>query len=401
MTATELDKALLTDLHKAYYQTRRNKRGTIGQLRFEIDLEANLIELCRQIQNRTYKPEQSTCFIIGHSVKREIFASGFRDKVVHQLLVNYIAPFFERRLIYDCYSCRRGFGTSKGIDRLEHSIRSASQNYTLPAYVLKLDLKDYFLSINKELLYSKIEKSLRSRKNRRDKRVGLELYLCKEILFHDPTKECRIKGRSRDWLGLPRSKSLFSRPEGFGLPLGNLSSQLFSNIYLNDFDHFIKRELGIKHYGRYVDDFYLVHRDKKVLLGALSKITAHLNENYGLIVHPKKIYLQPVEHGVNFLGAYLKPHRRYVTRRVVGAVYKSLLKHEEMLMKMGNKNDKKTLKYIQSRINSYFGYMARFKTFKLRAKLWDICTLQKEYFDCNWKLDRMRLKLSFSNTLYE
>ncbi len=117
-----------------------------------------------------------------------------------------------------------------------------------------------------------------------------------------------MRGSPHDWEGLPQNKSLFYAPLGFGLPIGNLTSQLFSNIYLNNFDHYIKRQLKFKYYGRYVDDIIIIHQDKARLKIAITEIKDYLTINLGLKLHPKKIYLQPVDHGVDFLGALIKPY---------------------------------------------------------------------------------------------
>ncbi|MBQ7074979.1 RNA-directed DNA polymerase [bacterium] len=123
----------------------------------------------------------------------------------------------------------------------------------------------------------------------------------KKIVYDEPTKKGIFKGKKSDYNGLPRTKSLFFTKENCGLPIGNLTSQLFSNIYLNDFDHFVKEELGIKYYGRYVDDFVLIHREKEVLKNLIPQMRNYLQQQLHLTLHPKKIYLQPVQHGVQFL----------------------------------------------------------------------------------------------------
>lgn len=156
------DEELLADVFNAYFSARRNKRNTLAQLKFEINLEANLIKLYEELRNRTYKPLPCTCFITDDPVKREIFSSEFRDRIVHHLLYNYISPIFERRMIYDSYSCRKNKGTLFGIKRLDHHIRSCSNNYMKDAYILKLDLKGYFMSINKQKLYDILVSDLQS-----------------------------------------------------------------------------------------------------------------------------------------------------------------------------------------------------------------------------------------------
>ncbi len=275
------DKQLLNDLFTAYYCARRNKRNTANQLRFELHQERNIFDLYRRITTRTYKPKQSIAFMVFHPVHREVFAANFSDRVVHHLFFNYTNPIFEKTLIEDCYSCRKGKGTSYAVSRLEHHIRSCSANYTRDCYILKLDLQGYFMSINRQLLYDKVEATLRKFENRRNEEgivwkekldMDLVLYLAREIIFHDSVDNYFMKGKPEDWENLPPTKSLFHSAPGCGLPIGNLTSQLFSNVYLNEFDHFMKREMGFRHYGRYVDDFFVVHQDKELLKKASASL---------------------------------------------------------------------------------------------------------------------------------
>src|SRR5574344_1894039 len=127
----EKDALLLTDVFRAYYDARTHKRNTLNQLRFEMNLEGNLVELYRDILEGRYRVGRSVCFIVNKPVKREIFAADFRDRVVHHLLYNYLSPLFEPSFIDDSYACRKGFGTLKGIERIEHHIRSCTENFTL------------------------------------------------------------------------------------------------------------------------------------------------------------------------------------------------------------------------------------------------------------------------------
>lgn len=265
---------LLIDLFKAYYDARRHKRNTRNQLLFEVNLEENLVNLRDELMERTYKVGRSTCFIIEDPVKREIFAADFRDRVVHHLVYNYIMPVFEKTFITDSYSCRKGKGTLYGVKRLEHHVRSCTNNYNNMAYALKMDIQGYFMNINRKRLLDNVMKDLMNyscRKSDTGQCWGRKLdyslifFLLEEIILADPTKNCIIKGKKSDWYGLPDNKSLFKTPADCGLPIGNLTSQLFSNIYLNRLDQMIKRQLREKHYGRYVDDSYIINRCYAVL----------------------------------------------------------------------------------------------------------------------------------------
>jgi hypothetical protein len=140
---------LLFDLFRAYYDARRNKRNTINQLRFELNLEKNLFALYREIKERTYAIRPSIAFIVFEPVQREIFAADFRDRVVHHLVVNYLEPLYEPVLIMDSCSCRKGKGTLFGVNRVKRFMQACSDNYTRDCYILKLDIKGYFMSMSR------------------------------------------------------------------------------------------------------------------------------------------------------------------------------------------------------------------------------------------------------------
>ncbi len=361
------DNILLDDLFQAYFDARKNKRNTINALAFERDFEKNLFELFDDIISGKYQPSPSICFIVNRPVKREIFAADFRDRIVHHLIFNYIAPIFEKSFINDSYSCRKGKGTHYGIKRIDHFIRSCSNNYSRDCYILKLDIKGYFMSINQKLLYDKIATTLKARYRKIDFDLKLILELIKKTIFNDPTINCKIKGDSKDWHGLPRTKSLFSSNEDCGLPIGNLTSQLFGNIYLDYFDHFVKKELKIKHYGRYVDDFVLIHNDQEYLKQTIRIIKTYLHEELHLTLHPKKIYLQHFSKGVQFLGTIIKPYRIYTARRTFGNFFEAIQQHNKIV-----NTHKPTTEEIENFIasmNSYLGILQHYKTYKIRKKI--------------------------------
>jgi len=261
----QVDEKLLQDLFQAYFDARQNKRNTINALAFEKSFEENIFQLHDDLISGRYLPRRSICFIVNQPVKREIFAAHFRDRVVHHLIYNYIAPLFEGTFINDSYSCRVGKGTHYGIKRVDKFIRSCSQNYKKDAYILKLDIQGYFMAINHKILYKIIKETLLKKRKKIQFNLPFILNLIKITIENDSTKNCIVKGNRSNWDGLPKDKSLFTVNNGCGLPIGNLTSQLFGNIYLNALDHFIKRDLNIKYYGRYVDDFILVHSHKAYL----------------------------------------------------------------------------------------------------------------------------------------
>jgi RNA-directed DNA polymerase len=357
---------LVHQLYLAYFDARKNKRNTHNQLAFEVNFESNLIQLADKIHSRAYTPKPSIAFIVNKPVKREIFAAHFSDRVVHHLIYRAINPQVDRHFIHDAYSCRKNKGNLYGIQRAKHFIRSATQNHQQQAFVLKLDIQGYFMHIEHEIIYQKTLDLLD--KNALYNTLSFELidYLLQRTIFNDVAQDCHIKGSGTEWRGLPKDKSLFHTKKGVGLPIGNLTSQLFGNIYLNSFDHYVKKTLKIKHYGRYVDDMLFVHQDKE----RLKSVVAHVNHEVGKIglqLHPKKIYLQSCDHGVLFLGQYIKPYRSYISNRVKHYFYQTLHKVNCLLVET-EAIEWQVMKQIQSSLNAYLGILKHANTYNLIKK---------------------------------
>ncbi|MBD9165435.1 reverse transcriptase domain-containing protein [uncultured Parabacteroides sp.] len=374
---------LLEDIFTAYFDARKGKRNSANQLRFELNLEENLIALYREVKEHRYRVGRSICFMVDYPVKREVFAADFRDRIVHHLLFNHISPIFERTFINDCYSCRKGKGTLYGIKRLDKHIRSCSHNYTRDCYVLKLDLQGYFMNINRQVLFDSVRGTL-------EKYGYLEMpsgihwedseekeladYLLPLIIFNDPTQNCVRRGDISDWEGLPPSKSLFHSPPGHGLPIGNLTSQLFSNIYLTPFDNYVKRTLGVKYYGRYVDDFFLVHEDREVLKALIPKLRDYLWDTMNVRLHPKKIVLQHYSKGVEFLGAVVKPGRIYIQNRAKRKFASEMYYWEKDLGDNRAPPDHRFLIGMRASVNSYLGIMQHFCSHNIKKEVVGRCS---------------------------
>lgn len=367
---------LQLELFKAYFDARKNKRNTINQLAFEKNLESNIFSLADEIISGFYSPRPSICFIVNQPVKREIFAADFRDRVIHHYIYNHISPVFEKVFINDSYSCRKEKGTHYGIKRIDHFIRSCSKNYSRDCYILKLDIKGYFMAMNRNILFEKVKKEIFKTSNKVDFDIQLVTQLIQQTIFNDPTRNCTVKGLQKDWAGLPKSKSLFHARQNCGLPIGNLTSQLFGNVYLNDFDHWVKKSLGIRYYGRYVDDFILIHEDKSYLQSLIKPIAEYLDNELNLQLHPNKIYLQHYSKGVKYLGAVIKPHRIYIANRTKGQFYESVRKHGQVI-KFEEIDKEKKQKFISS-INSYLGITRHYRTYKIRREM------VLDYMDKQW-----------------
>lgn len=362
-------KVILENLYAAYFEARKNKRNTAEQLKFEANYEHYLHELYEQIISKTYKVKPCKAFVIEKPVYREVFAPQFIDRVVHHFIVLYINPQVEQVLIEDCYSCRKNKGTLYGIERAKKKMRSVTQNYAKEAYILKLDISGYFMNMNTTILYNQIQK-LQLVENTACSSFEKEVlhYLINEVIFTNPIHQCQINGNKELWKFIPNTKSLFHSPHGCGLPIGNLTSQIFGNIYLNDFDHWVKTDLGIKYYGRYVDDMYFMHNDKDFLKQCILKVQEKM-QTYGMLIHPKKIYLQHYTKGLEFLGRYIKPYRSYISNRTKNNFVKLIEKiNKTIVLEPKELTENGVLHYFLCRINSYWGLFIKANSYSFLKK---------------------------------
>ena len=360
--------SLLRDIYIAYDDARRHKAKMPYVRCFERNLKANLESLCDDLFYRTYKPLPSLCFIVDEPKKREVFAAKFRDRIVHHLYYNYTRKLFERTFIADSYSCIEGRGTHYGIDRLKSHILKESQNYTVPCWVLKMDIRGYFIHIDRQLLSDIAVSVLYKMADHRTAKdgklwrevidMGFAVWLTREIAMLDPKKDCERTGSISNWDNLDRSKSLFFAPDGCGLPIGNLTSQLFSNVYLNVLDQWMKRELGCQHYGRYVDDFYVVSCDRDWLLSLIPQVRTFLRDELHLNIHEGKTAVCDVRRGVEFLGAYVLPYRTYIAN-------KSLQRMKEHVHAL----DCRDAVRVCRSVNSWLGTLCHYNSYNIRRRL--------------------------------
>ncbi len=359
------------ELYAAYLDCRKHKRSSRNCQAFEIDVTRNLYLLWKELNNGTYKIGRSIAFIVHHPKDREVFAADFRDRIVHHLIIRRIERLLDEEFIEDSYSCRKGKGTLYGIRRCEMHMRECSNDFKDTCYILKGDLKSFFMTICKSLLYQRICRLLEERGGFDQETLCFMEHIIGLIVFNRPQDNCIFKQPMSEWSCLPKDKSLLNNDADHGLPIGNLTSQIFANLFLSDFDHFVTKVLGFVHYGRYVDDFYIISESKEALLEAIPKIQAYL-QNIGVTLHPKKIYLQEVQKGVQFLGQNIKSYGTLIARRSVGNLYAKLYNfnryvvwHEVNEQAM----DHADVEYMISSINSYYGYLRQAKSYKLRKKV--------------------------------
>jgi hypothetical protein len=341
---------ILEKLWKAYLDCKKRKKNTINALKFEINREKNLIALLKELKSREYKISKHICFIVKDPTVREIFAADFRDRVVHHLLYNEVKGIFEKDFIKNSFANRIGKGTHKGVEKLKEYLKDQSITH-----FLKLDIKSFFCSINKDILYGIVSEKI----NGADKSFGWKkdiLWLCGKIIYNDPTKNYLFKGNWRLKNLIPKDKSLFYS-KGKGLPIGNLTSQFFANAYLDQLDKFIY-SLGHKYYIRYVDDFIILG-DKNIYEDT-DKIRQFLKDKLDLKLSEKKVRFQPVEMGIDFLGYFIKPSHILVRRKVVG-------RFKDKMYRLGPVN----VKELMATGNSYFGHFIHGDSFKLRKTIYD------------------------------
>jgi RNA-directed DNA polymerase len=296
------------ELVQAYLDCRKTKRNSASAAAFEQDQERNLARLRDELLDGSYRPGRSICFIVTRPRPREVWAADFRDRIVHHLLYNRIAPRFYRSFISDTCACIPGRGTLYAAQRLEAKIRSASQNWTRPLWYLKCDLANFFVAIDKRVLWRQIGERVKE---------PWWQWLAGVILFHDPRTDFTLRGDPRLLELVPPHKRLAIQPAHLGLPIGNLSSQFFANIYLDALDQYAKHQVRARHYVRYVDDFILLHESPQWLNGALTSIDAFLPAMLGARLNPTKTILQPVDRGVDFVGHVIKPWHTRTRRRTV------------------------------------------------------------------------------------
>lgn len=343
---------------EAYYDCRRRKRRTASAIVYEMNYESNLIALRDRINTRTYQPGKSICFVVTRPRYREVFAASFEDRIVHHYIALRLEPLFELVFSPRTFNCRKGKGQLYGVKMLEADIREASNNYTTDCYIMKLDLQGFFMSIDKSMLARMIDKFIAKYYQGSD--IDDLRYLCQIVVLHCPEKNCERHSPREMWQHLPANKSLFTNGEGKGVAIGNLFAQLFANFLLNTLDWYIE-ELGIKYHGRYVDDFYCIHKDKQVLCSAVPKIRAKLAE-LGLSLNPKKFYFQHYTKGVEFTGAVVKPYRTYCCNRV-------LTNFIAAVRKLNRAMNIDEVNHAVCSINSYLGLLRQSNEYGKRRKI--------------------------------
>lgn len=382
-------------LFLAYEECRRNKAWTDAAIAFEIHYENELLELRKRTERGEYEPGASIAFLVQWPSLREVFAAMFRDRNIQTWIAQRINPLFEAQFIPASFNCRVGKGTLAAVKYLQDAIREKSENYTRDCWVLKYDLKGFFMSINRKMVTDKLCRFIWERYKGDD--IETLIYLTRITLLNSPADNCIMQGDPRGWDALPANKSLFTVPEGHGLPIGNITSQLVANFLLDESDHYLTETLGLT-IARYVDDTAIVDCDKERLLAAMPLIREHLWKTAGVRVNPKKYYLQHYKKGVKFLGMVIKGDRRYVANRTLGKAMCRLHGFNKMAEEKGATWCKANAEHFVSCINSYLGLMRQGQEYGMRrAFCGQISEAWLKYIVINWDFNKIILKNKYKH----
>lgn len=324
-------------LLEAHNKTKKGKRFKKQVIEFEMDLESNILQIEKELLNGTYTFSKYFEFKIYEPKERIIKTLRYRDRVVQTWYVeNFLKPYFQTSFINDSYACIENRGTHKAVDKMQYYLRKADKKYE-DVWVLKCDISKFFFNIDCKILYKIIERKI------------------KDINFLDFTK-----------------KILYSENESnVSIPIGNYTSQFYANIYMNEFDKFVKEELHIKYYVRFMDDFVLLLPSKTLAKEVLEKISSFLEEKLHLKLNNKTAYFKASQ-GVNFCG-----YRIWKTHKLLREQSKKNMKRKlKTFMKLYKKN-KIELDYILACINSWRGHASHCDSFNLQNKIFEEFVLKK------------------------
>lgn len=311
------------ELYEAYVECRRRKRGTTEAIEFEINENYNLVTLYKELKNKTYEVSASYVFVVMKPKPREVFAARYRDRIVHHLLCRRLEDKIEKNLINTTYSCRKGKGTLTCLKDSLKYLTEYTDSFKRDAYVFKGDIQSFFVNIDKKILFNLLKPYITD---------NYTLWLLKIILFNDPTKNCIIRSSKNKMELIPNEKSLFGKINK-GLPIGNLPSQMFANLYMNEFGKYVN-SLGLPIF-IYVDDFAIFSYDKEYMKTVIRKCDKFLSEQLKLTLHPKKRYLQHCYNGYKMVGGIVKPFRLYVSNNIKEKLYGNLDSREKIISYLG------------------------------------------------------------------
>lgn len=332
----------LENLFSAWDEFKKGKQQKPDVLIFERHLEDNIFLLHEELSTKTYKHQGYHTFHVYDPKFRVINKAVVRDRVVHHLLFRYLEPIFQPTFIYHSYSCQKGKGVHMGVDHVERALRKASKNYTKTIWSLKLDIKKFFASVDHEVLLTLIKKKVKEPD---------VLYLIEHII------------RSFSVPGLL----------GKGMPIGNLTSQIFANVYLSELDYFAKHTLREHYYFRYADDFLFLHSNRAHLEKVKSAIEHFVSKRLCLTIHPNKIVFRTLQQGIDWLGYILRPHYRILRTSTKQRVFKKI-RHKVQEYNQEMIDDFSLAQSIQS----YLGLLSHCHSHEVRQHLHNEIWMEKK-----------------------
>jgi len=356
-----------------------------------INLPALVLQLAHDIANGQYEPRPFTVFAVTDPKLREIFAPDFADRLVQQWLVRHIEPWWDKRFIDDSFANRKGKGTLAAIDRLQHFMRQPGHRW-----YCHLDIRAFFPSIDRGVLLRQWQRALPRLPWPGPVRQRLD-QVATAIIGQSPTQPPPYRsGNTALLTQIPPHKSLFGAAQGVGLPIGSLTSQFFANVYLNELDQFVKHQLKVRGYLRYVDDFVLLADDAATLVRWHTSIAHFLHERLALQLHPGKTVLQRSAQGIDFLGSIVHAEHRLIRQRSVralrsrlawferlifgpaqhpapmpaGGQWQTWLERHDALLAPGHPSPALLTRMLAT-INSYYGVFAHAHTYSLRKHIYE------------------------------
>lgn len=328
----------LKNIFQAFSEFKKGKRQRVDVQIFERNLEDNFFSLYEELKEKTYRHGSYKAFYVRDPKVRHIHKAVVRDRIVHHLVSKILEVTFEPQFFAHSYSCRKEKGTHKAIREFVKLTRKASKNNTSTLFALKCDIKKFFANIDHKVLLSLLKSSFK------DKDF---LWLLNEIIESFQTDNAISKG----------------------MPIGNLTSQLFANIYLNPLDQYMKHVLKIKHYIRYADDFVILSSEKTYLENLIPKIEKYLSEKLKLTLHPNKVTIRNYYLGIDFLGYVVLPYFVLPRTKTKKRIFRKLLEKVNLF-----KENKLSLESLNQSLQSYLGYLLHANSFKMseeiKNKLW-------------------------------
>ncbi len=324
----------LENLLLSWREFRRGKRSKPDVQLFEFNLEDNLWQIHRELTADLYVNDPYTSFYIADPKPRHIHKASVRDRVVHQAIFRVLYSVFDPSFIHDSYSCRVDKGTHRAVLRLNHFLNQVSYNNTQLTYALKCDIKKFFDSIDQTTLLKLLKKKI---------------------------------GDARLFSLVNKIISSFEVDSGKGLPLGNVTSQLFSNVYLNELDQFVKHKFKIKHYLRYCDDFVIVSSSQEYLGSLIPKLAGFLGEKLQLKLHERKIIIRKFNQGVDFLGYVVLPHYRVLRTKTKRRMIRKL---QSCMIEF--KTGRTTAVSVEQSFQSYLGILKHCQGYKIEQKILEL-----------------------------